>query len=173
MENRNFATFQHWKDWSRCFLLMMGKKSADHIAKFLDLYTGFLSVKEYISKSCCWFIKHWIVHDQNTFLICCHVMNHPDLWGRQVQVCFQSLESELNMVKQNSVIKRNMSGTKSLMTAGRLQLSPFLIQGWRPFCFPQPFTEAISRFWTALCLLFSSLVSFKGLKACFNLLSYF
>ena len=76
-------------------------------------------------------------------------MNHPDLPGRQVRVCFQSSKSELNMEKQRSVIMPH---------TGPLQLSP-PNQGWSSFCLP--FTEAISRLRTAKWLLFSSLFSFK------------
>ena len=95
---------------------------------------------------------------QNTFLTCCFIMNHPDLWGHQVQVCFQSLQSKLNMEKERSVILQN-----SQKTAGLLQLSPLCL---RHFCLKQPFTEALSRLWTALsyiCLLYC-------FWACYNVL---
>lgn len=73
----------------------------------------------------------------------------------------QSLESKLNKEKQQSVTLCHISGANSQKTGGLLQLSALVNQDWRPFCLPPSFTEAISRHWTALWLLFFSLVPFK------------
>ena len=114
--------------------------------------------------------KALMASGQSTFLICCYVMNHQDLWGRQEQVCFQSTESKLNMEKQYSVIMRNKSGTDSQNTAGPRQLSPLLNQEWRPFCLPQPLIKATLRLRTFLVktILVLSLV-FKAHFSIFNL----
>ena len=56
-------------------------------------------------------------------------MNHPDLSGLQGLVNFLSPESELNMVKQHSVIMLQISGTNSQKTAGPLQLLLLLNPG--------------------------------------------
>ena len=90
--------------------------------------------------SCCWFIKHWLV------LISCYVLKHPDFWGRQVLVCSQSLDSELNTEEQSSVVLNHRSGTNSQKTAGRLETEDLSV---------------VLRFRTALWLLSFSLVSFK------------
>ena len=71
-----------------------------------------------ISQSFCWSIKHWLVSGQKTFRICRNLMNHPVQRDHQVEVCFQSQETELNMKKQRSVIMHHISGTNSLKTAG-------------------------------------------------------
>ena len=53
------------------------------------------------------------------------VDHHPDLLGRQAQVRFQSLESELTLEKQQAVIIRHISGNYSQKTAGSCSNSLF------------------------------------------------
>ena len=88
------------------------------------------------------------------FLICCRVLNRPDLWGHQVQVCCQPLESELHMEEQRSVIMSHISGTNSLKTAGLYRPSLLFNQDRGPLCLTPLFTGAILRLWTELWFLF-------------------
>jgi len=50
-------------------------------------------------RSCCWFIKHWMVQGRNTFVIC-YLTNHPGPSGGLGLVYFLFQESELNFSVQ-------------------------------------------------------------------------
>lgn len=98
---------------------------------------------------------HWLPVSQifKILLLVCEALNgsgqkyisDSDLWGHQVQVCFQSLESKLNTEKWRSAIMHHISGTNSQKTTSLLQRSPHLNEGWRPFYLRWTFTEVISR----------------------------
>lgn len=47
----------------------------DHVTP--DLYPASCLPKNWFQSTAAWFIKHWMVLGQSTFLICCHIMNRP------------------------------------------------------------------------------------------------
>lgn len=104
--------------WFRILLLKPSLRPRKRTtSQFSDLYSGFLSIKELISKYRCWFVKHRMVWGQNTFLVRLYIL------GR---VCFLSPESELNMERYHSIFTLHISATHSQRAAGLLQLSVLL-----------------------------------------------
>ena len=80
-------------------------------------------------KSCQHFITEWF-WAKIYFWSCSYSTNHPDVWGPQVQVCIQSLESKLNMEKLRSL---NMCHISSLAVSFLIFLFLNLIQSFVSF----------------------------------------
>lgn len=70
-----------------CCTLWKGQRG-DHII-FLQRSLTLATCLSY-SELHCWLTKHEMVWGKNTFLICCYVMNHPELSGHWEQVYFLS-----------------------------------------------------------------------------------
>ena len=103
---------------------------------------------------CSLFIMHWVVSGQNAFLICCY----------DYEPSRALMSSGAGLLSAPSVKTKHGGAAFSYYaphiwnklseTCGSAPALTSLNQDWRPVCLPQPFTEAVSRLWTALCLLF-------------------
>lgn len=111
-----------------CCTLWKGQRG-DHII-FLQRSLTLATCLSY-SELHCWLTKHEMVWGKNTFLICCYVMNHPELSGHWEQVYFLSPGGKWNMENQLLFSLPHISGTNSEKPGDLFQASVLLRQAWR------------------------------------------